>query len=286
MPLKDIFLHADSSPDYRGRLEVAVNLAAAHQAHLTAIFVPSLPKEKSARRAPRVPMEVMGRQSKRARETPEDRIASAAWERVRVASEENERLFVRLAGRAGVPHHWIYDELPLLESLALHARFCDVLVLSQPGTRETAERLIVGLGLPVLLVPREYRSPSAGRNVMIAWDRSPAALRAVNNARPFLREAEEIKVVSVNLEPIIYRGTPYSSGIVEHLARHGIEAELLRLTARERRISNAILSQAEKEKSDLIVMGAFGKRGLRARLLGGVTSNVIRDTTVPLLLTH
>ncbi|MSO92790.1 MAG: hypothetical protein EXQ86_05240 [Rhodospirillales bacterium] len=286
MPLKDIFLHADSGPEFRGRLGVALNLAAGHEAHLTAIFVPTLPKEKRSRRASRVPMEVMGRRSKVARETSEDRIVSYAWERIRVASEEHERLFGRLADRASVPHRWIYDELPLLELLSLHARFCDVLIISQPATRAAAERLIAGLDLPVLLVPKNYRSQRVGTNVMIAWDRSPAALRAANNALPFLREAIEVKVVSVNLKPIIDHRTSYTSGMIEHLARHNIEAERLLITAKDKRISDAILSAPEKQKSDLIVMGAFGKRrGLRGRLLGGVTSNVIQDTTAPLLLT-
>lgn len=286
MPLKDIFLHADSSPEFRSRLDIAVSLAGSHDAHLSAVFVPVLPKEKHARRASRVPMEVMGRQSKRARQTPEDEAAAAAWERVRVESEEVEQQFERLASRASIRHHWIYDELPLAESLSLHARFCDVLIISRPATRGEAERLITSLDLPVLLVPQKYRPKKVATNVLIAWDRSPAALRAVNNSRPFLREAAEVKVVSVNLGPIVHHGGVRSSGIEEHLARHGIDAELLRLTAEDRHISDAILSAADTAKSDLIVMGAFGKRrGLRERLLGSVTSDIIQGTRVPLLLT-
>ncbi|MEK7691694.1 MAG: universal stress protein, partial [Bdellovibrionota bacterium] len=89
----------------------------------------------------------------------------------------------------------------------------------------------------------------------------------------------------INLEPI-YRWTVAGSGIIEHLARHDIKATRLRVTAENARLSDVILSSARQEKSDLIVMGAYGKRGLRERILGGVTSYVISDTTVPLLLTH
>ena len=76
------------------------------------------------------------------------------------------------------------------------------------------------------------------------------------------------------------------SGIIEHLARHDIKATRLRVTGEDSRLSDVILATARQEGSDLIVMGAFGKRRLRHRILGGVTTHVVADTTVPLLLTH
>lgn len=284
MPLRDIFLHADSSADFKPRLETAANLAATHHAHLTAVYVPTLPREPKARRAahPAVPEPLLAGPARLKRQ--DTRIANA-YERVREASERAKQLFVRESERAGIAHQWVYDEAELLEALALHARFCDVLVITQPAETDRSRELILDLGLPILMVPRKGRFPKVGQRIMIAWDRSPVALRAVNNARPFLREAAEVKVLSVNLEPI-YRGATSGSGIIEHLARHDIAATRLRVSAENERLSDVILSTAEKERIDLIVMGAYGKRGLRERMLGGVTSNVIGDTGVPLLLSH
>ncbi len=111
------------------------------------------------------------------------------------------------------------------------------------------------------------------------------ATRAVNNARPFLREAKAVKILSINLEPA-ERGAAPGSGITEHLARHDIKAEPLRVTVKDPVLSDVILSTAAKEKIDLLVMGAYGNRGLRERILGGVTSHVINTTTVPVLLSH
>jgi nucleotide-binding universal stress UspA family protein len=136
-----------------------------------------------------------------------------------------------------------------------------------------------------MVVPDGVVRARVGERIMIAWDRSPVALRAVNNARPFLREASEVKVLSVDLEPI-YRGAVPGSGIIEHLARHDIEASRLRVTSESARLSDVILGAAREHGSDLIVMGAYGKRGLRERLLGGVTSHVVGDAEVALLLTH
>jgi nucleotide-binding universal stress UspA family protein len=209
-----------------------------------------------------------------------------AYERVREASEAAKDLFRREAERAGVLHHWVYDEGQLVDALALHARFCDVLVITQPEEKNPTDHPILTLGLPVLLVPHQGESRKRiGERIMIAWDRSPVALRAVNNARPFLREAAEVKVVSVNLEPL-YRGAVPGSGIIEHLARHDIKATGLRVDVDNARLSDVILATAKQENSDLIVMGAYGKRGLRERILGGVTSHVISDSPLALLLTH
>ena len=288
MPLKDIFLHADAGPEFQPRLESAIDLAATHRAHLTAVYVPQLPKERTrARRgahlAPQLAL-AEGNGGSPRRANPADVRTALAYERLHEESERMKEQFLRQAERAGVPSHWVYDETDLLDALALHARFCDVLVISQPADGDES-RSLVTLGLPVLMLPRGGGFPKVGRRILVAWDRSPVALRAVNNARPFLREAEEVKVLSVNLEPI-YRGATDGSGIIEHLARHDIRAKRLRVTAEDARMSDVILSTAAAEKSDLIVMGAFGKRGLRERILGGVTSNVIEDAKVPLLLSH
>jgi len=158
MPLKDIFLHAGSDTHFRPRLDVAVDLAAAHKAHLTAVYVPNLPKEQEGARSgahPAVPGELLGIASRRAppRASRKERMANAAYERVREASEAAKELFRDEAERAGVAHHWVYDEAPLLDALAVHARFCDVLVITQPMEKSVTEHPILTLGLPVLLVP-------------------------------------------------------------------------------------------------------------------------------------
>ncbi|MDP1691584.1 MAG: universal stress protein [Burkholderiaceae bacterium] len=288
MLLKDIFLYADSHPTYKARLESAVNLAAAHKAHLTGVYVPAvIPKGHPADdghspRATALLVEDTGNRSTEKR----PQIASDVYDRVQAEADEAKDLFVRQCERAGVSGEWIYDEEPLLEALALNARFCDLLVISQPIAKDTTERLITTLELPVLVIPNKGHYPVIGQRILVAWDRSPVALRAINNALPLLRLAAEVKILSVNLESV-YRGAAYGSGIVEHMARHSIKAERLRVDSKGASLSDAILDTAKKEKSDLIVMGAYGKRGgLRERLLGGVTSNVVADASVPLLLTH
>jgi nucleotide-binding universal stress UspA family protein len=290
MPLKDIFLHADSSAEFRPRMESAVDLAARHRAHLTAVYVPVLPREparvrRGANLAMLQPAMSGADASAQRKANPADLRLANAYERLHAENDRAKEAFLRHAERAGVAAHWVYEEAELLDALSLHARFCDVLVITQPAESDRSRQMLLTLGLPILMLPRKGRHPTLGRRILVAWDRSPVALRAVNNARPFLREAEDVLVLSVNLEPI-YRGATDGSGIIEHLARHDIRAKRLRVNEANARLSEVILASAAREHCDLVVMGAFGKRGLRERMLGGVTSTVIADTAIPLLLSH
>jgi nucleotide-binding universal stress UspA family protein len=289
MPLKDIFVHVDNSESSKTRLKSAINLAVAHEAHLTGIYVAPPPKlPRGARQSTHV---LVGFLAEAVRADAQQRKAiSAIFERARLAAESVERNFREQAKRAGIAHHWIYAEGDLLDALALHARFCDVLLIRQPSGEWTlgggpTDRLIMETGLATLVVPTKGTYPAIGQRIMIAWDRSPLATRAVNNARPFLRLAKEVKILSVNLQSM-KRGAVPGSGIVEHLDRHGIKATALRVTVKDPVLSDVILSRAKEEKTDLLVMGAYGSRGLRERILGGVTSTIIEQTAIPVLLSH
>lgn len=289
MPLKDIFVCVDNSPASKTRLQSAVNLALAHEAHLTGIYV--APPPKLPHRTGPSSHVLVGFLAEAVRADAQRRKAIAEiFERTRLAAESVERNFLEQVRRVGIAHDWIYAEGDLLNALVLHARFCDVLLIGQPAGEWTlgdspTDRLIIETGLPTLVVPAMGTYPEIGKRIMIAWDRSPLATRAVNNARPFLRMAKEVRILSVNLESTKRDILP-GSGIVEHLARHGIKATALRVTVKDPVLSDVILSRAKEEKTDLLVMGAYGNRGLRERILGGITSAIIKQATIPVLLSH
>ena len=94
---------------------------------------------------------------------------------------------------------------------------CDVAIVGQfdaDSTRQfghaVVDQLLHAVGHAIMVIPQRKNIPSVGSRIMIAWDRSPVALRAVHNARPFLREADEVKIVAVNIEPEFQGGTPGS----------------------------------------------------------------------------
>ncbi len=201
-------------------------------------------------------------------------------------------LFHKQAQKAGIGHEWHCVDENAFDPLTHHARFCDLAVVGQPGKGNqrslgvsSIDHLILSVGHPIMMVPTLDKNFTVGKHVVIAWDRSPVATRSVHRARPFLRQADSVKILVINLEAEKHGGVP-GSGIIEHLARHGIEAEPIYVNNNKSNASNLILAQAIRYGADLIVMGAYGHSRLRERILGGVTYDILNLSTVPVFMSH
>src|SRR5947209_6497996 len=177
------------------------------------------------------------------------------------------------------------------ESFGAMARRFDLSVVAQAGPDETApEELIVegalfGSGRPVVVVPYIQKNGVKLDRVMVCWDASRAAARAVADAMPFLERAKAIDVVIVASEG------PKSDEIAgadigQHLARHGLNVEVKRIVATETDVANTLLSHAADISADFIVMGGYGHSRLREFILGGVTRGILASMTVPALMSH
>ncbi len=287
MPLKDMLVHLDGGRDDNRRLEAAVNLAKEHGSFLTGLYVAPEVHGRSYSgqllQGASAAMSATVAKAEKALQT----LADAA-ERI---SDEARANFEQTATKAGISHAWHDIEGNLYDALSVHGRFCDVAVVGQGGEAkkrfgETAtEHLLLSVGHPIMLIPRTGHFPIIGKRILIAWDRSPLAARAVHNARPFLRSADEVKVLAINLESEVHGGVP-GSGICEHLSHHGIKANPEHIDVRNRDLSDVLLSKATEMDADLIIMGAYGHSRLRERILGGVTHNILHHTAVPVLMSH
>lgn len=148
----------------------------------------------------------------------------------------------------------------------------------------TAEAAVFGSGRPVLLVP-EDRPVAATGTVLIAWDGSRVAARAVADAAPFLARATRVVVAAVTDEKALPEsGAPEALG--DHLARHGIAATIARLRANGSPIAAALQQHGAEIGAGLMVMGAFGHSRMRDFVLGGATSGILKDLRLPVLLSH
>jgi nucleotide-binding universal stress UspA family protein len=121
--------------------------------------------------------------------------------------------------------------------------------------------------------------------VMVCWDGSRSAARAVGDALPFLLRAEKVEVVLVASEPGKSDEIP-GADIAHHLARHGLKVELKRIVAVDVDVTNTLLSHAADVGSDLLVMGGYGHSRLREFVLGGVTRGILASMTLPTLMSH
>ena len=166
----------------------------------------------------------------------------------------------------------------------------DVLIVALPDAdsgdqekaREIAEAALFHTGRQVLLVPNEI-SAGIGAKVMICWNKSPQAGRAVAQAMPFLAAAEGVSIFHVDTGA---KHGPSPGRLKHYLGLHGIAAPVRQAPPDYRAVGEQILDEAEKWGADLLVMGAYSQSRLRERLLGGVTSYIFANSDVPVLMTR
>lgn len=139
-------------------------------------------------------------------------------------------------------------------------------------------------GRPVLVVPYIQSSGLKLDRVMVCWDGSRNAARAIGDAMPFLRRAGTIEVVTV--ESRERRNELTGAKIAAHLARHGLKVELKPIVSPELDVAATILSNAADTSADLIVMGGYGHTRLREFVMGGATRGILGAMTVPTLMAH
>ena len=210
------------------------------------------------------------------------------------AAAEAKATFDKAARRAGVSFEsWTMNTSGAgsAELFGSMARRFDVSVVAQADAGVFAPEEIVtegalfGSGRPVVVVPYIQKDPIRLDRVLIAWDASRNAARAVGDAMPFLSKAKTIDVVVVGSE------RPKSDEVVgadiaHHLARHGLNVELKRIVTAGTDVASTLLSQAADTSADFLVMGGYGHSRLREFILGGATRGILSAMTVPVLMSH
>jgi nucleotide-binding universal stress UspA family protein len=174
------------------------------------------------------------------------------------------------------------------EEFTRQARCNDLVVIGQTNPEEPSPSVTPGFpeyvvqhsGRPSLLVPYAGHFERFGSKVMIAWDASTAATRAVANALPILMRADIVEVVVFNLDDV-----QLGPDLVNYLAHHGVKANLIRQET-DIDVGNSLLSMATDLHSDVMVMGAYGHSRLREKLLGGVTRTALESMTIPVLMSN
>jgi len=137
-----------------------------------------------------------------------------------------------------------------------------------------------------LIVPSKGEFSHVGKKVLISWDASRGATRAVTDAIPLLQHADVVQVAVFNAEErVTAHGEDPGADLALYLARHGIKVEVLQQqTVRD--VGGALLSLAIELGTDLIVMGGYGHSRFRQMLLGGVTRSVMAGMTIPVMMSH
>jgi nucleotide-binding universal stress UspA family protein len=177
------------------------------------------------------------------------------------------------------------------ERLGRLARRFDLVVVGQPDRDKSApvevvdEGVLFDSGRPVIFVPYIQKVGLKLERVMVCWDGSRSATRAIADAMPFLHKAKQIEIVMVASKAGKNDEIP-GADLGQHLARHGLKVDVKRITSPDIDVPSTILSYAADSSADMLVMGGYGHSRLREFILGGVTRGILETMTVPTLMSH
>jgi nucleotide-binding universal stress UspA family protein len=275
MTYRTIVLHLGADGRRRERLALAAQLASSFDAHLVGVFAAAellVPFVLSGNAGPVIETELRRRAE---------------------LAAEAKREFDALVARHVVKAEWRHAEGGPLAGLRLSARYADLVVVGQrdpdlaPGEGMPGyfvEEVVLSAGRPVLVVPYAGRFQRIGVRVLVAWNASREAARALTDALPLLQRAQAVEVVAFEPQAADHGAEP-GADIALYLARHGVKVNVARQQAGID-VGAQILSRAADSDADLIVMGAYGHSRARELVLGGATRTLLASMTVPVLMAH
>ena len=275
MNWKTILVHLDNTRACESRVQFSFDLARRFDAHVIGLYLVCQD----------LAHHLFG---------PAEREKRSAYEREqRVALEAVHERFEQAAEQAGVNAEWRAPAGSATAAATLHGRHSDVLVLGQddPGdpaafvARGFVEDAVMNAGRPVLVVPRSTDIRGAGENIVIAWDDSREAARAVADALPLLQRARFVETVTVERHKD--EQAPAGIDIFAYLDRQRVRSSFVSVPRlRGANTGMTLLDRANSAHADMLVAGAYAHwRGLE-RVLGGVTRTLLEGSTMPVLLSH
>jgi len=281
MSYKDLLVVLDSEASARGRIDVATALAERFAAHIVGLYL--LPIPAGPRHFGYYDPALL------------DPFFRELQERAREAADKQREVFEHATSVCGLSAEWrVIAEGPDADA-ALHARYVDLTILGQLDPdrgeadmiRPRPEHVTLASGRPILVVPYAGHFETVGRRILIGWNATREATRAVNDAMPLLAAAEVVTVLTVDpREGPHGHGQLPAADISLHLARHGVNAEIEQTVSADLPVGEVLLSRAADLGVDLLVMGAYGHSRARELLLGGATRSLLRSMTVPVLMSH
>jgi nucleotide-binding universal stress UspA family protein len=277
MPIKDILTVLDLAGD-QPAAKYALEFGRNYDAHVTGLAVSFEPVVPAFAAAP-MPVDYL----------------QAAHDQAVAAANEAKKEFDELARLAAVNSESRLAEILTggpLENVLVHCRPTDLVVIGQsnPDQPEPMRELLIETilfesGVPVLLVPYIGSTAFQPQNVLVGWDGSSTATRAIHAALPVLEKAANITVLVVEKKSSRENGQP-GAEVANYLARHNMNVTIEVITNPQTGIGDTVLNYVSDNGNDLVVMGGYGHSRMREFLFGGATKEILEAMTVPVLMAH
>ncbi len=276
--LKDVAVFFNAEPEGLHALEAAAKLASKHQALLIGICVLATDRRRTHDAYAR------GSALKDVIEQRKNASMSSVLQAGKALQQVAQRHNLDVEFRV-IPYTESHQDL------SMHSLHSDLLVVHKQlpdGLLSwSAEAVLKRTGVPLLLVPQDWQHHTIGRHILLGWNGSREARRAIADAMPLLVSADQVDLLIVDPEQTA-KLTSEEPGMemAAYLARRGVKVELIRVLSEGRSIAETILHQASQSEADLVVIGAYGRSRLSETLFGGVTRRLIDSIKQPLFMSH
>jgi len=258
MAYKDILVFLDPTDEARDRLRLSVAMAQAHGARLTGVDASS------------------------------EAALGGAWGELasRIGPEFEAAIKkVELVGR--------FVGMSAASAIGSEYGHCVDLIIAPRSEGESRalirseipDGMLLASGAPMLILPDYWKLSPVGENIVIAWNASREAIRTIHDAMPLLVKAKKVTIFTFSARESALQAT--SEMLSDHLLRHGVVAKMSDWTdTGELSALEALFADLDTQNADLIVAGAFGHSRLFESLFGSVSLDMMRQPTVPILMSH
>lgn len=274
---RDVAVFLDGSPIGERVAARAADIARRHAAHLIGVYGAVHPRAAAPADSHARGAEAMTQVLERYRRATEAKVLAAG------------RAFEAVTGARAISSEYrVVWRDSVDDDAALRALHCDLAICARPKPVElpqgwTGEHILLASGVPVLLLPDEWRGPTTAERIVVAWNGSREARRAVADALPLLAKAEAVTVVSIERHDD--RADP-GDDLMRHLDRHGVKATFQAVKRSDRSTSELLMQAVEDREADFLVIGAYSRPRSAELLFGGTTRKLLSDCPVPLFLSR
>lgn len=272
---RDLVVHVDSSDGALFGVRFAVDIARRLEARLTGMHV-----------TPQADLAPIFKASQVAGASA--RLAS----RLALGAEAAAALFHAEATSKLTNTGWFTADGDVAKAISAAARYADLVIIGQGDWQDPVEAHLLPVahsvtlqcGRPVLVVPATTRAGSFPK-VVVAWDGSREAVRAIHDALPLLQLARSTTILSVQ-GALARTPTLDMPSLIDHLARHGVSAEADEQQTTVVREHAQLRHSIEQGGYDLLVMGAYSHSRWLEFIFGGATNSILLTSLIPVLVSH
>jgi nucleotide-binding universal stress UspA family protein len=285
MSIADILVVLDGSPRSDTQRDLAIQLAMKYDAHLVGfcpleLFIPIPIVFPASAYAPTLIAD----------------LTEFVYAKARKEARSTEMQFREQLRRNGIKGEWVLHDGHFSKELARRAHAIDLVIMGQPdpenplppGNEHAVGEVLMSIGRPLLVVPCAGKFETIGRHVLLGWNGSREATRAVHDALPLIQPDGKLTLLSIiPAKNAANEADLPTMELAEHLSRYHIKVAADRSMIDDKiSVADALLNYVYDNAADLLVIGGYGHSPIWEAVFGGVTRTILEQMTVPTLISH